>query len=282
MNSKLKERIELLARTQIFSGLSSSRLKRLARLCVPQSFQRGDLILEQGGTGLGMFVITEGVVEIFRGEGAGQVTLARLKEGDLLGEVALVDELPRSASARAKERTECLLLSREAFRGLTRKDPEIAWCIVPTLTARLRSAQSAAVAMDSRIGETLDFALPIAAKPIDAENRSEQAPTEARVGALERGFVGALRRQVELGQLGARGVATMATWSDELLESLVEETELDKAIGLDDLRRRVPRGLSRVGRSAVVEAFKMPRRVLDLILEATDSSASTPVSENER
>ena len=64
--------------------------------------------------------------------------LAVVGSGALLGEMALIDDQPRSASAVALEPTECLLITRDSFHTLVRKDPEIAWCIVPTLAERMR------------------------------------------------------------------------------------------------------------------------------------------------
>lgn len=241
--SKWTDRVEPLGRTEIFGRLSRRRLAKLAKACVPQSFQRGELLLEEGAVGLGMFVITQGRVEVFRGEGAGKVELARLSSGDLLGEIALVDELPRSASARALERTECLLITRQAFRSLTRNDPEIAWCIVPTLAARLRSAQRGA--RGQAAAQTMEFQVltsPAAEPAAAATARSRRLqPTEV------------LRKQVEWARLGTRGLGGAARWGDQLCRHLA-----------DDLDPSRPGGLERASRRLVVEGFRLPSRLVRL------------------
>lgn len=130
-----------LARVQIFSTLGRRDLERLAAACLLRRYRAGDSILEEGSTGLGMFLITAGRVEVFKTHQGRKVSLAELGNGAVLGEMALLDDQPRSASAVALEDTECLLLSRDRFRTLLKRRPSIAWPIVPPLARRVRDLQ---------------------------------------------------------------------------------------------------------------------------------------------
>lgn len=89
-------------------------------------FKPGQTIFREGERGACAFLIRSGTVEIFKDDGGGEVFLARCEAGELFGEMALIDDVPRSASARAKAHTCCLVLSKERFREvLEETDPFI-------------------------------------------------------------------------------------------------------------------------------------------------------------
>jgi CRP-like cAMP-binding protein len=89
-------------------------------------FKPGQTIFREGERGTCAFLIRNGAVEIFKGDGEGELFLARCKAGELFGEMALIDDVPRSASARAESHTSCLVLSKERFREvLEATDPFI-------------------------------------------------------------------------------------------------------------------------------------------------------------
>ncbi|MEM7587982.1 MAG: cyclic nucleotide-binding domain-containing protein, partial [Acidobacteriota bacterium] len=130
-----------LAKLQIFSSLSSQDLSELAAQCLRKEYAAGVAILEEGSTGLGLFLLTSGRVEVFKQHGDRRLHLAELGRGDILGELALIDQQPRSASAVALEDTECLLLTRDRFRSLAETRPRITWALVPRLAMRNRELQ---------------------------------------------------------------------------------------------------------------------------------------------
>jgi CRP-like cAMP-binding protein len=131
--------IDVLAQVPLFSSLNRKALGKLAKLCVPKKFAAGALVLEEGKSGLGLFVITHGKVEVHVGEGESKVALATLNGGDIVGEMSLIDDSPRSATGTALSATDCLLITRDSFRTLVRKNADIAWCIVPVLADRIRT-----------------------------------------------------------------------------------------------------------------------------------------------
>lgn len=103
--------------------------------------QAGEFVFRAGQPGDCMYIIQEGEVEILAEVGGTLQPLVTLREGDFFGEMAVLEELPRSASARAL--TPCLLLrvDRATFDQLIRHDPEIAVRMLRKLSHRLRLAQ---------------------------------------------------------------------------------------------------------------------------------------------
>ena len=89
----------LLRRVPIFDGLSSRELSAIERILYRRTYKKGEVIFRQGAPGVGMYVIEEGAVAIVY-EPTEQ-TLATLEEGDFFGEIALLNDTPRSATARA-------------------------------------------------------------------------------------------------------------------------------------------------------------------------------------
>jgi CRP-like cAMP-binding protein len=140
------EAYEFLSRVPVFSRLGARSLRKLVRLCIERTYDAGSSIITEGSTGLGLFVITSGSVEVFKRDGSDRVVLARLDRGAVLGELALIDAQPRSASAVALTDTTCLLIARSGFQDLVRREPDIAWCFVPVLAARMRDLQAQVMA----------------------------------------------------------------------------------------------------------------------------------------
>ncbi len=105
------------------------------------AFPAGAYVFRQGESGAEMFIIQEGKVEILVQQGPRGVPLAVLGEGDFFGEMAVLEELPRTASARALTPCRLLRIDRATFDQLIRHDPEIAIRMLRKLCHRLRSVQ---------------------------------------------------------------------------------------------------------------------------------------------
>ena len=100
----------------------------------PQSFKAGHTILHEGETGHLMYVVLEGHVEItIRGQ-----LLDVIAPGGSFGEMALVDNSPRSATARARTDCQVAALDRARFEQLVRSSPDFALAVMKTLAHRLR------------------------------------------------------------------------------------------------------------------------------------------------
>jgi CRP-like cAMP-binding protein len=107
-------------------------------------FRAGDTIVREGEKGDEMFIVRTGKVRIFKGKGADAVTLAVLSPGDYLGEMALLGEYPRSASATAEADTEVTVIDRMTFRAFV-SDP-IVFDIMHKMADRIRDLDDSVVA----------------------------------------------------------------------------------------------------------------------------------------
>lgn len=97
----------------------------------------GEFVFRQGELGTEMFVVRKGEVEIIR-EGDPPDSIALLEKGDFFGEMSLLEDVPRSASARARTNTTLLRVDGAMFTDLVRSQPEFAVCIMRRLSRRLR------------------------------------------------------------------------------------------------------------------------------------------------
>ncbi len=123
-----------------FSGLTGKQRKAMATSGKMRSFNAGEKIVEKGTTGVGFFLLLDGRVEVRQGSRI----LASLSKGDFFGEMALIDQQPRSADVVALQPTTCYILTAWSFSGLVKTHPEIAMAMLKELVKRLRAAQSSA------------------------------------------------------------------------------------------------------------------------------------------
>ncbi|MGA7613566.1 MAG: cyclic nucleotide-binding domain-containing protein [Thermoanaerobaculia bacterium] len=103
-------------------------------------FNPGDFVFKSGDTGEEMFIIEEGQVEIV----AGTTVVTTLERGDFFGEMAILEDMPRSSSARAKAACKLLRIDRNLFDQMIRQNPEIAIRMLRSLSHRLRQASASA------------------------------------------------------------------------------------------------------------------------------------------
>jgi CRP/FNR family cyclic AMP-dependent transcriptional regulator len=100
---------QILSKVPAFGGLSPRELKEVAAIVHKREYRTGEPVFSQGDPGLGMYIIQAGEVSIgLTGKDGDERELAVLSEGDFFGELALLDESPRSANARCK--TDCTLI----------------------------------------------------------------------------------------------------------------------------------------------------------------------------
>jgi CRP-like cAMP-binding protein len=105
-----------------------------------KSYNLGDVIFEEGSRGKEMYVIYKGKVQISRKDPAGEeAVLAVLESGEMFGEMALMDQEPRSATAAAAcDDTVLVALDRTRFKYWLRYEPEFAFVVMETLCKRIR------------------------------------------------------------------------------------------------------------------------------------------------
>ena len=130
---------ETLARVPLFSGVKDKDLKRLGKRLTERSFNEGEVITTQGESGLGFFVIEDGNASVSRDD----KVVRNLGPGDFFGEVALIDEGPRSATVVATTDLNCRGMTAWEFKPFVEEHPDVAWALLQTLVGRLREAETA-------------------------------------------------------------------------------------------------------------------------------------------
>jgi CRP-like cAMP-binding protein len=139
----MAERTQQLANIELFSGLKPQAIELLAKVATEESHAVGTKIFQHGDAGDKLYLILEGKVRISRDmAGMGEEALAILGPGQVFGEMALLDESPRSADARVHEACRLLAISKDGFDDLLflHKDLayEVLWGVIRLLVARLR------------------------------------------------------------------------------------------------------------------------------------------------
>jgi len=132
-------RVEFLKQVPLFEGLKEAELEALARDFAPMRFQAGEMIFQQGDPGEALYLIESGQVRIYVSDEGGQETSVNLfGPGDVFGEMAVIDDMPRSANVTAMEATLVHRLSRECFRDHMRRAPQLMLNFMRALSIRLR------------------------------------------------------------------------------------------------------------------------------------------------
>ncbi|MBI2691039.1 MAG: Crp/Fnr family transcriptional regulator [Solirubrobacterales bacterium] len=134
---------DLLGSLPLFETLNTRELAELVAVAVPRSFDRGEVIFQEGTQGDVMYVIRKGRILIKREHAGGRtIALTEMGPGDLFGELAIFDKEARSATAECIEKTKVVALtSGDVSRVLTR-NPEIAVKLLQQLSRRIRAANS--------------------------------------------------------------------------------------------------------------------------------------------
>lgn len=127
----------------LFQALSSDQLRKVAGIARRRDGAAGEVIFREGEAGDEMYVVVAGKVRISKQvEGVGEEALSILEPGSYFGEMAMIDDAPRSADARAHSACALAAIRREDLDQLMFIDKDLAydllWTFVRTLTARLR------------------------------------------------------------------------------------------------------------------------------------------------
>jgi CRP-like cAMP-binding protein len=137
-SSIIREKINHLRGIQIFEDLSVSELAAIASVTEEVVHPFGTVVIKEGETGETMYMIIAGEVSVNkRQEGGSEIELDRIFAGDYFGEVALFEDVVRSATIRAEEETRLLVLHRQKIEEAVREHPQIALHICKKLTDRI-------------------------------------------------------------------------------------------------------------------------------------------------
>ncbi len=134
-NKDKAQLVKMLGEVPLFAGLKNKQLKSIAdSFARERSYNTGDVIEEEGGSAVAFYLITDGSVDIRRGNRR----VSKLGRGQFFGEMALIDRQPRSATVVAAESTKCVVMPSWSFKAAIEKDPALAMAVMRELARRLR------------------------------------------------------------------------------------------------------------------------------------------------
>ena len=147
----LNEEVDLLRNIPLFSNLEPAKLKLLAFTSERVKFAPGQALFNQGEPGDAAYIIVDGEAEVLVNTAGGPLIVATMGRNDFVGEIAILCDVPRTASVRAKTPLTTLCISKELFFRLVNEFPQMAVEIMRVLahrlektTAQLREALSVA------------------------------------------------------------------------------------------------------------------------------------------
>ena len=133
-----KEKLDRLGSVPLFNDLSKKDLEKILDRTKESFHVAGDVVIDEGRAGIGFHLILEGKANVVR---HGR-TAAKLGPGEFFGEMALVDDGPRSATVVADSDLTTVVLSKWEFRPLLKDHPEMAWKMIEHLVQRVREEQT--------------------------------------------------------------------------------------------------------------------------------------------
>ncbi len=133
---------DMLAQVPLFQTLSKRELQVLSVNCREREYPAGAVLLRQGETGVGLFIITTGMVHITQTTpDGGTRDLGDFGRGAVLGEMSLLDDMPRTATVIATEDTRALVIPVWDFRAALREAPEVSIKLLSALSQRVRAVE---------------------------------------------------------------------------------------------------------------------------------------------
>ena len=131
-------KVQALKSVPLFEDLSRKELIQLERICEDLEVEPGRILCKEGQTGQEFFVIVDGKVQVNR---KGR-RLTTLSSGDFLGEIALVTELPRTATVTAETPVRLFVLTRREFHAVLDQNPRVERKVLRVLARRLAETSS--------------------------------------------------------------------------------------------------------------------------------------------
>ena len=221
---------KVLARSYVFGGLDTEQLDRLARECRVRRYDKGEQVFARGDLGGGMFLVGEGSVALsVSSADGGEVTLAVLKPPQTFGELAVVDDRPRVATATARTPSLVVCIPRPQVLRLLRQSPEVATALLSALAALIRQVDERAtdlvlVDLPGRIAKFLGAAASLApgeyrpGEPVSVDLRLSQSELARLVGGSRQQVnrvIVALEANGAIERVGARIVSVRPDLLDQ-------------------------------------------------------------------
>ena len=133
MRLRKDAKVELIKHVPLFSGLAKRELNEVAGIADEIDLPEGKELTREGSRGREFFVLIEGEASVRRGD----QEVNRLAAGDFFGEIALVQDTPRTATVTAESPVRALVITDRSFRALLERSPEIESKVMSAVAARL-------------------------------------------------------------------------------------------------------------------------------------------------
>ena len=126
-------KVELIKKVPLFSKLSKKELEQVAHIADELDLPNGKLMAEEGDRGREFFVLLEGEADVTKGD----ESINTMREGDFFGEIALVTQMPRTASVRATTDVRVLVVTERDFGALLKHSPQVSRGVAEALAERV-------------------------------------------------------------------------------------------------------------------------------------------------
>ena len=138
----LDQEVELIRQFPIFSKIQPAMQKLLCFSAERLTYDAGQVMFNAGDSADAAYVVIEGTVEISVPTPSGPIVINTMTKNEILGEIAIVGDVPRTATAKAVTKLETLKISKELFIKIIRENPDAAIELIRILAARLASTTS--------------------------------------------------------------------------------------------------------------------------------------------
>ena len=133
----LQEDVDLLRNVPLFRNIDSAKLKLLAFTSERLTYDAGENLFLQGDTGDAAYIIVKGEADVIINTARGPLTVATVKQNDFVGEIAILCDVPRTATVKAREKLVTLRISKDVFFQLITQFPQMSVELLRVLASRL-------------------------------------------------------------------------------------------------------------------------------------------------
>ncbi|MCB9948895.1 MAG: cyclic nucleotide-binding domain-containing protein [Rhodospirillaceae bacterium] len=160
----IMQEVDLLKRIPLFANIETSKLKLLAFTSERLKFRAGDIVCEQNEMGDSAYIIMDGEADVLVSTGGTPFRVATLRRNDFVGEIAILCDVPRTATVRAKTDLVTLRITKDLFFRLITEFPQMAVEIMRVLALRLEKTTKDASRAEQRVRELEALQAPSAPK----------------------------------------------------------------------------------------------------------------------
>jgi CRP-like cAMP-binding protein len=192
-----------------------------------KSFKAGETVFEEGATGRELFIIQEGLVGVFKNTPESEVELARIEKGGIIGEMSLLDRLPRSATVKCLEPTKLLVINELTFQTALKSVPVWLTSIIKIVVSRLRDANKRvdqAILRDKELGVA---SLMLLLLPGNKQEFSSQIALDYDLILLESYFISRLKKK--------ETIRILSVLEKKEIISIAEDSEHKKHVCIGDM-----------------------------------------------